>query len=133
MVAVVAAKVAHKISKKLFLYRRGHNYDSKSLCSPEVASVVLPLHALTGADAVSGFYGHSKKTLFNGMVNNGQQSLQLISDLGREYSVKSSFSTSSDAIVTVVSSSYILACENFQHFSKSFRYIINRRAPKQKP
>eukprot|EP00112_Aurelia_sp_Birch-Aquarium-sp1_P024471 Seg7765.2 transcript_id=Seg7765.2/GoldUCD/mRNA.D3Y31 product="hypothetical protein" protein_id=Seg7765.2/GoldUCD/D3Y31 len=86
-VVPIAAKVAHKISKELCLYRKGHNYDCKSLCSPEVVSAVLPLHALTGADVVSGFYGHSKKTVFNGMVKNGQQSPQLISDLGREYSV----------------------------------------------
>ncbi len=86
-VVAIAAQVAHKISKELCLYRRGHNYDCRALCSPEVAAAVIPLHALTGADAVSGFYGYSKKTVFNGMVKNGQQSLQLISDLGREYSV----------------------------------------------
>ena len=54
----LAAKEGHEIWE-LCLYRRGHNYDRKSLCSSEVASSVTPLHAITGADAVGGFYGHS--------------------------------------------------------------------------
>ena len=40
-VVALVAKLAHKISKELCMYIRGHNYDCKSLCSPEVTFCCL--------------------------------------------------------------------------------------------
>ena len=39
--------------------------------------ILIGFHALTGADAISGFYGHSKKTIYTKIQKNreGQQML----------------------------------------------------------
>ena len=36
----------------------------KQLCPEDMSSVIISLPAITGADAVSGFYGHSKKAIY---------------------------------------------------------------------
>ena len=43
------------------------------------------------------------------------------------------FTTLFEAIVIPVSSAYMLAPEDFKHFSKSFKHIIKRRGPRQDP
>ena len=40
-------------------------YDCKQFCSPEMASLVIQLHAFTGADAVSGLYGQGKARIYS--------------------------------------------------------------------
>ena len=37
--------------------------DCISLCSVEIARIIVPLHVNSGADAVSGYFGHGKKTI----------------------------------------------------------------------
>ena len=54
-VAVIAPYASFTEKRKILLW--------KQLC-PEDMSSVISLHALTGADAVSGFYGHSEKVIY---------------------------------------------------------------------
>ena len=61
-VRVSAAYVAHQINGDLGIKKKGNIFHCKSLCSKKVAEIIVPLH--TGADAVSGFYGHGKKSIF---------------------------------------------------------------------
>jgi hypothetical protein len=85
-VIILAAHIAHHCTCNLFLYRRGRVYDCNKLCSAEVAEVIVPLHAYTGADAVSGFYGHGKKSIYE-QVTKRQEGMELISKLGEHYTV----------------------------------------------
>ena len=42
-----------------------------------MSSIIISLHALTGADAVDGFYGHSKKAIYE-RVKKSEVAKQLI-------------------------------------------------------
>ena len=39
--------------------------DCKSLCSPQMAEVIIQLHVMTGRDSNSAFFGHGKQNIFN--------------------------------------------------------------------
>ena len=69
-VLVISAYASHKLEKDVVLYRRNKLIKCQSLCSAEMAPVLIGFHALTGADAVSGFYGHSKKTIYTKIQEN---------------------------------------------------------------
>ena len=62
-VVVLAAYASHTIEGKLGIRRKGTVMDCMSLCSAEIARIIVPLHVNSGADAVSGFFGHGKKTI----------------------------------------------------------------------
>ena len=64
---MLAAYVAHQINGDLGI-KKGDILDCKSLCLKEVAEIMVPLHIQAGADAVSGFYGHGKKSIFQSVV-----------------------------------------------------------------
>ena len=66
-VVVVCAHVAHKIEGVLGLKRKKSVLDCKKLCTAD-ASIIVPLHIHTGADAVSGFYGCGKKAVFGSVA-----------------------------------------------------------------
>ena len=55
-VVVLSASAAHKINGSLGLKRHGSIYNYKKLCTEEVAEVIIPLHACSGADATSSFF-----------------------------------------------------------------------------
>ena len=58
---VIASYASFKFEKELLLYQKKKILLCKQLCLEDVSSVIISLHALTGADAVSSFYGHSKR------------------------------------------------------------------------
>ena len=60
-VAVIASYASFKFEKELLLYRKKKILLCKQLCPEDMSSVIIFLHAITGTDVVSGFYGHSKK------------------------------------------------------------------------
>ena len=78
-VLVISAYASHKLEKDLVLYRRNKLIKCKSFCSAEMASVLIGFHALAGADAVSGFYGHSKKTIYTKIQKNREDQHMLLS------------------------------------------------------
>ena len=63
-VAVIAVHIAHHTPAKLYMLRRKKMHECRQFCVPEMAEVI-PLHAFTSADAVSGFYGQGKATIYN--------------------------------------------------------------------
>ena len=81
-VLAIAACVAHKSLHPIYLYRRGFVYECRRMCSQEISSVIVQLHALTDADAISGFYGSSKQTIF-GRVAKSEDAKRLLADLGK--------------------------------------------------
>ena len=45
--------------------------------------MIIPLHAITGADTVSGFYGQSKKSIFKRVSNNIEEASVFLAHLGK--------------------------------------------------
>ena len=64
-VICIAAYFAHTTEIPVYLYRKGQLFNCKQLRSSEVAEIIIPFHAFTGADTVTGFFGHSKKTILS--------------------------------------------------------------------
>eukprot|EP00794_Sanderia_malayensis_P000931 gene931-241_t len=77
---VLAAHVAHKVNGILGLKRKKEIYDCKQLCTAEVSKIIVPLHIHTGADAVSGFFGHGKKSVVEKTVKSSD-AMQLLKDV----------------------------------------------------
>ena len=82
-VVCIAAYFAHTTEISVFLYKKGKLHDCRKLCSLEVANIIIPFHAYTGADAVSGFFGHSKATTFKRLGEN----IGLLNKLGKEVDI----------------------------------------------
>ena len=51
-----------------------------------MASVLIGFHALTGADADSGFYGHSKKTIYTKIQKN-REGQQMLLNIGKNENI----------------------------------------------
>lgn len=77
-VAVIAAHVAHHTPAKLYVLRRK---ECKQFCSQEMAQIIIPLHAFTGADAVSGLYGQGKARIYSKVEKSGD-ARKLLQDFG---------------------------------------------------
>ena len=81
-VVVISSYASFQFEKDLLLYRKKKFVMCKGLCPPEMSSVIIPLHSMTGADAVSGFYGRSKKAIYE-KVRRSTEAQLLISNLGK--------------------------------------------------
>ena len=77
-VLVISAYASHILEKDVVLYKRNKLIKCESLCSAEMASELIGFHALTGADAVSGFYGHSKKSIYTKIQKNHERQQMLL-------------------------------------------------------
>ena len=60
---VLSARVAHEINGDLGMKWKKTFIDCKRLCSPEFSKIIVQLYYHTGADAVSAFFGHGKKSI----------------------------------------------------------------------
>eukprot|EP00794_Sanderia_malayensis_P006688 gene6688-7444_t len=80
-VVAIAAHAAHELPGQMLLYQKGHLFDCHQMCSSELASVLVQLHAFTGADAISGFFGLGKVSVLE-KVKKTPEFASLISDLG---------------------------------------------------
>ena len=54
-IAVIASYASFKFEKELLLYRKKEILLCKQLFPEDMTFVIISLHTLTGADAVSGF------------------------------------------------------------------------------
>ena len=55
----------------------------QKLCCAEYADVIVPFHVHTGADAVSGYYGHSKQIIFDTAMKS-EEAHRLMQGLGKK-------------------------------------------------
>ena len=67
-VIALSAYVSHKVEGTLALLRKGVLIYCKFLCSVEMAKIIVQLHVSTGADAISGFFGHGKMSIMKKVV-----------------------------------------------------------------
>ena len=65
-VIVLSARVAHEIDGDLGMKWKKTFFDCKKLCSFAHSKVAHQLYYHTGADAVSAFFGHGKKSVIRG-------------------------------------------------------------------
>jgi hypothetical protein len=91
-VYVQAAYVAHKLPGELKIYRKSEEnvfVDCKSLCSNQMAEIIIPLHVMTGCDSNSAFFGHGKKTIFN-KVQESEEARNLLKSCGKSINLTKS-------------------------------------------
>ena len=61
-------------------------YRCKQLSTVEVSKIIVPLHIHTGADALSGFFGHGKKSVVEKTVRS-LDAMELFKDVGKSLPV----------------------------------------------
>ena len=82
-VICITIQLAQSSLGGLYLYRSGQVFDCSEICSPEMSNVIVPLHAFTGCDCVTGFFGHSEKSIFD----KAGEFIDLLANLGRRLNV----------------------------------------------
>ena len=85
-VIVLAAHVSHKIEGILGIKRKNDIFDCKLLCSESDAEIIVPLHIHTGADAISGFFGHGKKSVVKATFKS-KEAHRLLENIGKTLNV----------------------------------------------
>ena len=80
-VVVLAAYVVYATDGILGIGRKKMVVDCRKLCSQEVAKVLIPLHLFTGADSVSGFFGHGRRTICKNAMDS-VEARSMLSTLG---------------------------------------------------
>lgn len=86
-VIVLSAYVSTKESGKLGIRRKsGLVVDCKKLFPKQVVDVIVPLHVHSGADTVTGFFGRSKKAIFNSSLKSPL--LLNLKDIGKQIPIK---------------------------------------------
>ncbi len=78
-VVVLSARVSHEVQGLLGIRRKKEVFDCYHLCSEEMSKNVVQLHVNTGADAISGFFGHGKMSV----VKNVMKSKDVVSLEGK--------------------------------------------------
>ena len=82
-VVAQSSRVSNEIDGILGIRKKKATYDCKQLCSPEVASVIVQIHVLTGADATSAFFGKGKISVIKQVVKNIDEIIDLLGDFGK--------------------------------------------------
>ena len=81
-VYVQAIYVAHQLDGTLLMKRKKAFINCKSMLPEEVASIVIPVHLITGSDHTSGFYGHGKKSVLQKVIDDAE-ARELIAQVGQ--------------------------------------------------
>ena len=90
-VYVQSAFVAHKLSG-LRIYKNAveNNYvNCEKLCSSEMAEIIIQLHALTGCDSNSAFFGHGKNKIFD-TAKSSEEARTLLKSCGSSLDISKS-------------------------------------------
>ena len=100
-VVALSAKVAHEIEGNLAIRRKKEVFDCKTLCDERLATVIVQLHAHTGGDFTSGFYGHGKKTILK-QLEKSQDAMSLLADVGKQLPITTEVSSNLDKFTVQV-------------------------------
>lgn len=78
-VLILSAHVAHSLDGALAIKRKHNIINCKTLCSREVAEVIVQLHVHSGSDTTTAFFGHGKQTVFSkGITDEARPLLSLV-------------------------------------------------------
>ena len=67
---VQAAALSHILPGLLAIKRKSQLISCHSLCSSQIAKIIVQLHAMTGNDSNNGFYGHGKRSIYEKICKN---------------------------------------------------------------
>ena len=67
-VYVQACYVANHVDGELLIKHKNTYLDCKGLVTPDIAEIIIQLHAITGCDHNSGFYEHEKKSVMEKVI-----------------------------------------------------------------
>ena len=82
-VIVLSSLVSHVESEVLGIRRKKSSFYYDKSCSPELASIIVQLHVLTGSDSTSGFFGRGKNAVLKNVLKNIEDAKLLLDDLGK--------------------------------------------------
>ena len=82
-VIVLSSLVSHTESGVLGIRRKKSSFYCNELCSPELTSIIVQLHVLTGPDSTSGFFGRDKNAVVKNVLKNTEDTKLLVDDLGK--------------------------------------------------
>ena len=120
-VSIISAYASHKL-EKVALYSRSKIIKCKSLCSAEMASVLIGFHALTGADAINGFYGHSKNTVHTKIQKN-REGQQMLLNIGKNENISQTGITNARAFVIKFMYNNKISCNLAQARAKNWKQM----------
>ena len=81
--AAYASQITHG---DLRMRRKSSHVECRQLCCAEMSRVIISFHAMTGCDNNSGFFGHSKKKLFEKCVPS-VEARELLQECGNSVSL----------------------------------------------
>ena len=82
-VLVIASYASQNLTSKLCVYRRGKILIASELFPASILNIVVSFHAITGADAVSGFYRQSKKSILKRLMKSPEEATSFLESIGR--------------------------------------------------
>ena len=62
-------------------------FECFSLCSADLASVIVQIHLLTGADTTSSFFGRGKKAVIKNVRKNIDEAKELLKNFGKSFTM----------------------------------------------
>ena len=86
-VHVQAVFVAHKVDGDLFIKCKNAFINCRTMLSPDVAYIIIPLHIITGSDHSSGVFGHGKKRVLKNVIND-PEARQLLMAVGENITIE---------------------------------------------
>ena len=82
-VIVLSSSVSHIESGVLGIRRKKSSFYCNKLCSPELASIIVQLHVLTGSDPTSSFFGRGKNVVVKNVLKNIEDAKLFLDDLAK--------------------------------------------------
>ena len=74
--------VANKENELVGIRRKKSTYNCHKLCSPELVTIIVQLHVLTGCDATSGFFARGKKVIMTNVMKSLETVTFYLKDFG---------------------------------------------------
>ena len=82
-VIALSAYVAREHDPKLDIRKKKSTFECFSLCSADLASILVKIHVLRGADTTSGFFGRRKKAVIKNVCKNIDEAKELLKNFGK--------------------------------------------------
>ena len=86
-VIALSAYASREHDLNLGIRKKKSTFDCYSLCSPEIASIIVKIHVLTGADTTSGFFGRGKKAVLKNVHKNIHKAKELLETFGKSLNI----------------------------------------------
>ena len=82
-VITLSSFVANKENELFGIRRKKSTFNYQKLCSPELATIIVQLHVLTGCHATSGFFGRGKKVIMRNLMKSLETANFYLKDFGK--------------------------------------------------